>query len=499
MIPPRFMRKNIIKLSRLLNMLYKPSEIAELIGLTTETVYRTHLAAGAPYKKDSKGNILIHGLEYAAWAKSTFQDRKMGKMEANQAWCFKCNRATELKRPIPVKFTRYITMLQGSCSVCGAKVNRAISSNSAPRKDVKYIPKNKPFQKTDRYILRENWIEVNNYIKYLEKLGQHSEDSINRIRSCLRHLLEWALDVPLTRAKEIEPSLLIYLQTARNDGIDKKLSFTSIDKVLTYSRMFFEYSRLEYPTRYKAITTLWIEQQRPPKSMKYADEEGIHEFYTIEMMRRIAAYQPKGLREERDQAAACFLFLSAMRSLAFVSLPVFCVNLEKHTVNQKPALGVKTKNHKSSETQLLRIPELLEVVRKWDSRLRAAGFAENGGLWFPSIDMNSEIKQDNNLNWSSRSQILAISIKKLCLAVGIPYLTPHKFRHGHAIYIGKRVTDMQGYKAVSQNLMHSSISTTDSIYGRLISDDIFEVYEKTGSAEMQNMKSSPHGKDNQNA
>ena len=495
----RFMRINIITLSRLLNMLYKPSEIAELIGVTTETVYRSYLPAGAPFKKDDKGNVLIHGLEFASWAKGVFQSKKMGTMELNQAWCCKCKRATEIKRPIPVKITRYVTMLQGNCSECGTRVNRAISPTNSPRKDIKYIPKNKPYPVTEKYINRNNWIEINNYIKYLEKLGQHSEDSIKRIRTSLRHLLEWALDVPLYKAKEIEPSLLIYLQSARNDAIDKKLSFVSIDKVLTYSRMFFEYSRLEYPSRYKAISTLWIEQQRPPRSMKYASQEGIHEFYTIEMMQKIASYQPKTLREERDRAAACFLFLSAMRSKAFVSLPVFCVNLEKHTVNQKPALGVRTKNQKASETQLLRIPELMEVVKSWDNKLRAAGFEKNGGLWFPPFDMNGEIEPDNTLNWSSRSYILAKCIKKLCLAVGIEYLSPHKFRHGHAIYMGKMVTNMQGYKAVSQNLMHSSISTTDGIYGRLISDDIFDVYEKAGKVTNQKNISLLRRKDNQNA
>jgi len=39
---------HIIKLGRLLNMLYKPSEIAEEIGVAQDTVYRSYLPAGAP-------------------------------------------------------------------------------------------------------------------------------------------------------------------------------------------------------------------------------------------------------------------------------------------------------------------------------------------------------------------------------------------------------------------------------------------------------------------
>ena len=80
-------------------MLYKPSEIAELIGVTTETIYRSHLPAGAPFRKDGSGNIFIHGIEFATWAKNIYQNRKKGPMSENQAWCCKCNQASEIQNP----------------------------------------------------------------------------------------------------------------------------------------------------------------------------------------------------------------------------------------------------------------------------------------------------------------------------------------------------------------------------------------------------------------
>jgi len=39
---PQLKHQHIIKLSRLLNMLYKPSEIAEEIGVSVDTVYRSY-------------------------------------------------------------------------------------------------------------------------------------------------------------------------------------------------------------------------------------------------------------------------------------------------------------------------------------------------------------------------------------------------------------------------------------------------------------------------
>jgi integrase len=58
--------------------------------------------------------------------------------------------------------------------------------------------------------------------------------------------------------------------------------------------------------------------------------------------------------------------------------------------------------------------------------------------------------------------------------VELPYHSPHKFRHDHATYALKRCQDVAGLKAVSQNLMHSSLTVTDSIYSVLSTEDVGE-------------------------
>jgi hypothetical protein len=47
-----------------------------------------------------------------------------------------------------------------------------------------------------------------------------------------------------------------------------------------------------------------------------------------------------------------------------------------------------------------------------------------------------------------------------------------KFRHGHAVYALKLTKDIAELKAVSQNLMHANLSTTDGIYGMLSEMDV---------------------------
>jgi site-specific recombinase XerD len=56
--------------------------------------------------------------------------------------------------------------------------------------------------------------------------------------------------------------------------------------------------------------------------------------------------------------------------------------------------------------------------------------------------------------------------------VGLPYHSPHKFRHGFAVYTIKLANDMADLKAISMNLMHSNISITDGIYGGFSTNDV---------------------------
>ena len=61
---------------------------------------------------------------------------------------------------------------------------------------------------------------------------------------------------------------------------------------------------------------------------------------------------------------------------------------------------------------------------------------------------------------------------KLLNAINVPYHSPHKFSHGYAVYTIKIASDIGELKAISQNLMHSSISITDGIYGILSENDL---------------------------
>lgn len=124
---PILRHRHIVKLGRLLNMLYKPSEIAEEIGVTTDTVYRSYLPAGLPHTRDSEGNIWIHGPAFISWARETISQKKSRRagLPNDHAWCMKCNTPVPLINPKIKTANRYLELLQSKCPHCGKNINRA--------------------------------------------------------------------------------------------------------------------------------------------------------------------------------------------------------------------------------------------------------------------------------------------------------------------------------------------------------------------------------------
>lgn len=106
-------------------MEYKPSELARDIGITTDTIYRSHIPAGAPARTDTKGNIWINGRLYRDWIASFVTIRKGNKpMADNQAYCLTCKVVREIKDPKIKRNKRNVDLAISKCPVCGKKIAR---------------------------------------------------------------------------------------------------------------------------------------------------------------------------------------------------------------------------------------------------------------------------------------------------------------------------------------------------------------------------------------
>lgn len=326
-------------------------------------------------------------------------------------------------------------------------------------------------------INRENYKDTQTYLNYISTAMQRDPKTIVRARACLRHLLEWADDTPFPRAKEIKPIFPVYLLSARNDGKPGQLAPATMKKTCEYSRLFFDFCTKEHPKRYRKINHNWIDSIRPPNSKSIHTEYVEHKYFTIDEMLKIASLEPRTLREIREIASACFLFLSGMRASAYCTMPLKAVDLEGMRVKQLPTLGVMTKNHKPAITSLLNIPELMKPVMAWYELIKT--FPADC-LWYSRISKDSDSIIPTLESSQGRRKILGRDLKILCTRAGIDYKHPHCLRHGHVVYGLKRVKDMEEYKAVSQNVMHSSMGITDSLYGALVGDDVHRVITEIG-------------------
>jgi integrase len=325
-------------------------------------------------------------------------------------------------------------------------------------------------------IHRQNWLDVRAYLTHLEKRLGRDPKTIAKYWNYLRHLIEWADNTPLPHAHRIlEPVFPLYLTTARNDSRSTPLSYTTSYKCLMTTRLFYEYSR-NVSVRYKNISGLWLETLVPHTKPDPTLED--HSFYSLEELRTIATVSVATLREERAQAGACMLFLSGMRPDTLASIPRQCVDLPNRRLLQKPSLGVRTKNKKSAITYLLNIPELMEVVQRWDAKV---SHMAPHALWYTTLQAGGEDLRETSRAIPQRVSEVGEDIRQICTRAGIEYKSPHKFRHGHIVYARSLAKDMDDMKAISQNVLHANVVITDQVYAALTGKQSQDKISKLGA------------------
>ncbi len=93
-------------------------------------------------------------------------------------------------------------------------------------------------------------------------------------------------------------------------------------------------------------------------------------------------------------------------------------------------------------------------------------------MYTPVLTRRAKLRLSPDPAGAHRNVAIVKRVRLLFAAAGLPYKSPHKFRHGHAVYALQHARTMADYKAVSQNLMHADIRVTDGIYAPLLGDEI---------------------------
>lgn len=316
-------------------------------------------------------------------------------------------------------------------------------------------------------INRGNWKQTKAYLKYRIEVDHIARGTASAEKKWLRHLLEWAEARSFREAPEIRPTFPNYLLTARRDGGEGQLSPEYVRKVISVARRFFKWLST-HRLGYRVCGSVWLDTLKVPLMIVEPSER---EVVTLDEVRAMADAPVQTARDRRIRAAAVFWFLSGIRVGAFVTLPLMAVDLDRRMVKQWPSLGVRTKFSKHAVTHLLDIPDLLAVAREWDEEVRAV--LPEQGLWFAhlahDVDGIDPAVRSAGIHRRTRARK---DLQDWLGRVGLSYHSPHKFRHGHAVYALKLCQDVADLKAVSQNLMHSNLGVTDGVYGVLSNDDV---------------------------
>lgn len=321
-------------------------------------------------------------------------------------------------------------------------------------------------------IERQNYLKVKEHLKYLEEVLQLNPTSVERYRFYLRHLLLWADGQNFRNVQAIRPTLPSYLASLPGKEGKGTLAGVSQKKIIDSSKRFFRWAKSTYPREMNSLPVAWIDTLRLSRQPQVSAE---NVFVTLEEVQALISVPvpENNLVLLRDQAAVAMLFLSGMRASAFTTLPILGVDLENLTLRQWPELGVHTKNSKKATTFLLNIHELLDPVRRWDAIVRPSLPASTP--WYAPIAHTwGEQCLSTEEPGKTRSHALQKRLELLFSFANVEFKSPHKFRHGHAVYGLLHAQTMADYKAVSMNLMHDSIEITDSTYAPMLSSDVQE-------------------------
>jgi integrase len=314
------------------------------------------------------------------------------------------------------------------------------------------------------------------YLTYLEEAKRMSVKSTDQVAAAIA-LFEVSTNFKDFRQFHIEQARKFKrdLSAATNPKTGKALAKATIHSRLMALKTLFHwlagqpgyksriaYSDAEYfnPTANDSrIAT--ARRERPVPSM----EQIRHVIRTMKIETDI---------EKRNRALIAFAILTGARDDSIASLSVSHVEPEKRTVFFD-ARSVRTKNRKTFTSWFFPVGEDIEtIVAEWiDYLITEKLFGPDDPL-FPATNIALD---ENRLfspvglsrkYWQNTEPIRRI-FREAFEAAGLPYFNPHSFRKTLTL-LGERIcTDMEAFKAWSQNLGHEHIKTTLTSYGRVSS------------------------------
>ncbi|SPH24388.1 Tyrosine recombinase XerC [Defluviimonas aquaemixtae] len=266
-----------------------------------------------------------------------------------------------------------------------------------------------------------------------------------------------------------------HLASQRHARTGAKLSSATVGSILRDVKAFFH----------------WLADQPGYRSkISHADAEFLTPERKSEVARRLGLWKPhpspadarhvvSGMPadtviQRRDRALVAFLFLTASRESAAISLRLGHVDLRNACV-QFDGRDVDTKFGKSFTTGFFPIgTEIEEIVRDWISELKAVHRFGDSDPLFPKTLVRVgpsgqfEVLGITRERWAGPSSAAQI-FKRAFAAASLPPYSPHRVRDTIVELANEHCRTPEQIKAWSQNMAHDDVLTTLRSYGTVSS------------------------------
>lgn len=308
------------------------------------------------------------------------------------------------------------------------------------------------------------------YLDYRKNARGYSDASLETIAKALSRFdaFNKYRDFGAFRAEQAV-SFKDYLYEQKSVRTGQPLSASTIHSTLRVLRTFF----------------LWLSHQRGYRSklepddteyfrvsMKEARIATAHRVPTFPMPEQIVQAilaMPSGTDvERRDQALVAFIFLTAARDSAAISIRVGDIDLRGGHVIQD-ARHVRTKNAKTIFTGFFPVDaRVKDILVRWITYLRV----EKGwGADKPAFPATARVGNDwrapssviDTTPWKTSGPVRKI-FRNAFERIGLPYFNPHSVRHTIAHMGETRCRNDAERKAWSQNMGHEHVKTTLDAY-----------------------------------
>lgn len=201
----------------------------------------------------------------------------------------------------------------------------------------------------------------------------------------------------------------------------------------------------------------------------------LRDFPSLEQVRAVVNAMPREtVVDRRNRALIAFTILTGIRDRAAVSLSLRNADIGRNppVVMQDPNT-VETKFAKGITTYFFPLgDDLKAIVLDWISELRNVHLFAPTDPLFPRTSVavgeggEFEATGIDRAHWCDASPVRYI-FRRAFVRAGLPYYSPHTFRHTLGHLMQTMCRSPEDVKAWSQNLGHENVATTFGSYGRI--------------------------------